>query len=234
MDIQNRLIVLKKLDRIYEDFVAEHEVACRKHCAVCCTCNVTLTTLEGLLLINQVAEEKQRHLFAQIKKSIAQPRFQPTTSINQMAQMCIHGLDIPDETADPAMGDCPLLDQDTCPVYLSRPFACRAMLSTVSCSPGGQAEITPFVLTVNQVFLQYLEALDVPGFSGNLIDILAFLSDPRHQRRYQTGQIAAAPAGLTKNLQLSALMIPPEHRERIAPLLQKVRQAIQQVLIEAP
>jgi Fe-S-cluster containining protein len=234
MDMQNRLIVLQKLDRIYEDFVAEYEVACRKRCAVCCTCNVTLTTLEGLLLINQVADEQQKPLFAQIKKSIAQPRFQPTTSINQMAQMCMLGLDIPDESADPAMGDCPLLDQDTCPVYRSRPFACRAMLSTVSCSPGSQAEITPFVLTVNQVFLQYLEAIDVPGFSGNLIDILTFLSNPLQQRKYQTGQIAAIPAGLTKNLQIPVLMIPPEHRERIGPLLQKVRHAIQQGLLEAP
>jgi Fe-S-cluster containining protein len=230
MDIKNRMILLKKVTRIYEDFVAEHAVACRKQCAVCCTCNVTLTTLEGLLLINQVADEQHKHLFAQIKTSIAQPRFQPTTSINQMAQMCVQGLDIPDETADPAMGDCPLLDNESCPVYLSRPFACRAMLSTVSCRPGGQAQITPFVLTVNQIFLQYLEAIDVPGFSGNLIDILAFLSEPQHQHAYETGQIAAPPAGLTKNLQLSVLMIPPEHRERIAPLLQKVRQAILQVL----
>lgn len=102
------------------------------------------------------------------------------------------------------------------------------MLSSVVCSRGGEARISPFVMTVNQTILQYLEAIDTPGYSGNLIDIVTFLSDPMHKNAYESEQLPTAPAGLTTNTDLPALMIPPEHRKRMTPLLQKIEQAIAQ------
>jgi hypothetical protein len=83
-------------------------------------------------------------------------------------------------------------------------------------------------MTVNQTILQYLEAIDTPGYSGNLVDILTFLADPIHTDAYESGQLPPAPAGLTANMDLPVLMIPPEHRKRITPLLQKMQQAIVQ------
>lgn len=229
MDIHNRLTLLKTINQIYNDFVTNQEVACRKKCAVCCTCNVTLTTLEGYYIIEQLTGQQRTHMLDRLRRFQSQERFQPTISINQMAQMCMQGIDIPEETADPGMGDCPLLEGKICPIYALRPFACRSMLSTTVCSQGGEARISPFVLTVNQTFMQYLEAIDTPGYSGNFIDILTFLSDPSHQDAYESRQLPPAPVGLTINMDLSVLMIPPEHRKRMTPLLQKIQQAIVRV-----
>lgn len=228
MDIQNRLILLKAINRLFDDFVADQAVACRKACAVCCTCNVTLTTLEGFLIVDQLTAQQRTNVLARLQPFRAKGRFQPTISINQMARMCQQGIDIPEESADPGMGDCPMLEEDICPIYSLRPFACRSMLSTVVCSRGGEARISPFVMTVAQTILQYLEAIDTPGYSGNFIDILTFLSDPEHKHAYESGQLPSAPAGLTTNMDLPVLMIPPEHRERMTPLLQNMQQAIVQ------
>jgi Fe-S-cluster containining protein len=228
MNIQNRLTLLKAINRLFDDFVVDQAVACRKACAVCCTCNVTLTTLEGFLIVDQLTGQQRANVFARLLPLKAKGRFQPSISINQMARMCQQGIDIPEESADPGMGDCPLLEEQLCPIYSSRPFACRSMLSTVVCSRGGEARISPFVMTVSQTILQYLEAIDTPGYSGNLIDILTFLVDPMHKDAYESGQLPPAPAGLTTNMDLPVLMIPPEHRTRMTPLLQNIHQAIVQ------
>lgn len=228
MDIQNRLTLLKAIHHLFDDFVADQAVACRQACAVCCTCNVTLTTLEGFLIIDQLSEQQRTDVFDRLQPFRTMGRFQPTISINQMARMCLQGIEIPEESADPEMGDCPLLEEDLCPIYSLRPFACRSMLSTVVCSRGGEARISPFVMTVSQTILQYLEAIDTPGYSGNFIDILTFLADPVHKDAYESGQLPPAPAGLTTNLDLPVLMIPPEHRKRMTPLLRKLQGAIVQ------
>ena len=229
MEIEKRLVLLQSIYQIYDDFVADLDVACRKTCAVCCTCNVTLTTLEGLLIVRQLTGQQQEIVFDQVRRALPQARFQPTISINRMAQMCAQGIDIPDETADPGMGRCLLLSSEICPIYATRPIACRTMLSTTVCTQGGQAHVPPFVLTVNQTILQYLEAIDTPGFSGNLIDILALFSNAQQKDAYEAQRLPPIPAGLTPNLDLSVLMIPPEHRKRIAPLLQSIQQAIGQI-----
>jgi Fe-S-cluster containining protein len=228
MDIQNRLIVLKTIYQLFDDVAADQALACRKACAVCCTSNVTLTTLEGVFIMGQLSGQQRAALLDRMQPFRTRERFQPTISINRMAQMCLQGIDIPPESADPGIGHCPLLDRDICPIYSSRPFACRSMLSTMVCSRGGEASISPFVMTVSQAMLQYLEAIDIPGYSGNLVDILTFLSDPSRQGQYESRQLPPVPAGLTANMVAPVLMIPAGHRKRMAPLVQKIEQAIVQ------
>jgi Fe-S-cluster containining protein len=226
MQLPKRLALLKRIDQIFRDGVAGQAVACRQHCAVCCTCNVTLTTLEAWRIVNQLAEDQRDRVMARVKTALDRPRFQPTISINHMAQMCVQGMEIPDEAADPGLGDCPLLDGDLCSIYAVRPLACRVMLSTVACRRGGEARIPPFVMTVSQVLLQYLEAVDIPGFSGNLIDMIAFISDPLQQHAYEYERLTSPPHGLTRNRNIPMLMIPAEHRKQIEPLLETIRQAL--------
>jgi Fe-S-cluster containining protein len=226
MDIQKRLAALKAINQLFDEVTADQQLACRKACALCCTCNVTLTTLEGYLMVEPLTGQQRADLYDRMQPFRKKARFQPTISINQMARMCLQGADIPDESADPGMGRCPLLDQNICPIYSSRPFACRSMLSTVVCSQDGEARISPFVMTVNQVIMQYLEAIDTPGYSGNLIDILTFLCDPLNQDLYESRQLPAAPPALTANMELPVLMIPAEHRTPMAPLVQKIERAI--------
>ncbi len=51
MDLSIRLKILDQLYVIYDEYVGNLDVACRKNCAHCCTCNVILTTLEGYKIV---------------------------------------------------------------------------------------------------------------------------------------------------------------------------------------
>ena len=47
MNLQRKMAVLERIYEIYDNFTKGLDVACKKQCANCCTCNVTMTTLEG-------------------------------------------------------------------------------------------------------------------------------------------------------------------------------------------
>jgi hypothetical protein len=79
------------------------------------------------------------------------------------------------------------------------------------------------VLTVNDLFLQHIEHIDAKGYSGNFSDILRFLDQPQAAASYQQGQLDTPPEGLLANQPLFTLMIPPEHREAVAPVLTAIR-----------
>lgn len=81
----------------------------------------------------------------------------------------------------------------------------------------------PFILTVNDVFLQYLEHIDAQGFTGNFADVIQFLELDENRQKYADGQLGNAPAGLVANQPVFVLMIPPEHRERIQFVLKQIR-----------
>lgn len=212
---------------IYDDFVADYDLACRKECAHCCTCNVTATSLEGLLIVRHLGATAKSPRLPPIEAAGDQPRFQPRTTINALADLCARGEEVPEEAADPNVGACPWLNDETCPIYAVRPFGCRAMVSRTDCGRTGEADMPEFVLTVNNVFLQYIESMDTNGLSGNLIDILLFLSAPEHRRAYEAQEKLNAHNTLLANRPAPVLMVPPEHRQRIQPLLQKVYKAIQ-------
>jgi hypothetical protein len=53
MGLNNKLAALDQIYQIYDNFVSGLELACRKHCAHCCTTAVTLTTVEGYKIIKK-------------------------------------------------------------------------------------------------------------------------------------------------------------------------------------
>jgi Fe-S-cluster containining protein len=228
MDIKNQCEQLKTIYAIYDEFTADTYRACRKHCASCCTCNVTGTTLEGWLIHDRLMSAATDHTaFLENLSEIAPPgRFQPRVTINDMVAMCMQGKSLPDEQNDPAAGVCPFMEGDTCSIYAVRPFGCRAMLSTLDCTGRAEAHMPPLILSANNVVMQYIETLDRPGASGNLIDILLFLSDPAQRRAYENRQCLQWPQSLQPNRPFPALMIPPEHRTAIQPLLQALKAAL--------
>jgi hypothetical protein len=57
MDIKTKLAVLTILYSIYEDFVSSFTLACEKHCALCCTRGVTLTTIEGYMILDHLVSK---------------------------------------------------------------------------------------------------------------------------------------------------------------------------------
>ena len=220
MDISSRLILLDNIYRLFDDFAATLEIACQRRCAACCTCNTTLTTLEGYKIISRLDASIKSTLLLQMGAAAKGKRFTPRTTVNRMAHHCMTGRDLPEETIDPAWGPCLLLSEKTCPIYALRPFGCRCMTSKTPCAETGYADMDEFTLTVANLFHQFIEHLDRDGMTGNLIDVLLFLGDKKNLKAYhQSGRVNASAAGLIPNSPIPVLMIPPEHRERIQPLL---------------
>jgi len=97
------------------------------------------------------------------------------------------------------------------------------MVSAKNCGETGFSDMDPFILTVNDVFLQHLEHIDAQGYTGNFADVMQFLGLDENRKNYAAGRLGAAPNGLVANQPVFVLMIPPEHRERIQYLLKQIR-----------
>ncbi len=223
MDIDIRQAVLKKIYEIYEDFIGDHHFACQKHCADCCTRNVTMTTLEGYHLLDNLTPPLRTKLLEGIKKESGVKRFIPKVTINRMADLCAADKELPEEENDANWGPCPVLDDDICPWYDQRPFACRCMVSRQTCATLGYADVPSWVLSVNNVILQYIEHIDATGFSGNFTDVMLFLNTPENYDDYSKDRHNASPPNLIANQPVYILMVPPEDRSRITPLLNAIR-----------
>jgi len=102
-----------------------------------------------------------------------------------------------------------------CLIYSVRPFACRCMNSFSSCHKTGFAEQSEWMVALNTLYLQLIEHLDCNGWSGNLIDLIWHLTvqplDPEKSSRL-----------LVKNRPIRTLVIPPEYRGRISPVIQEL------------
>lgn len=218
MDFETKQAALEKIYALYDEFVAGLDPACRKGCAICCTANVTLTTLEGLLLLPQIgarglAEGSDRG-------------FRPKITTNHMAALCMDGKKLPEEAVDPAPGPCPFLTDGICPVYAVRPFGCRCMVSSKNCAETGMADMDDWVITVNHLFMQFIEHLDGNGCSGNMAHVLAVLSDPGKRAEYESATLICRAEGLIPNRPIPILMIPPEYRAKAMPLVGKLRSCV--------
>jgi hypothetical protein len=121
-------------------------------------------------------------------------------------------------------GECFFLMENACPIYQLRPFGCRCLVSRHNCGEKGYAEVDDFVISVNTVILQMIEHTDVQGCTGNLVDVLGVLSSEDNQAAYRSNELTCRKAKLIPNHPLTALMIPPEHRTHMEPILQKLRQ----------
>lgn len=218
MDLNSKLAVLDKIYRIYDDFAGTLNIACRRYCSLCCTVNVTMTTLEGCKIAAGVASNEKRDLFVKIRYAASQQRFQPLETINMLAERCLEGVDLPEEV-NTFPGECPLLFNNDCTVYNERPFGCRCFVSRQNCAESGSATVDDFVLTVNNIFLQVIEHVDAGGFSGNLTDVLFFLENMEYRNNLLSSKMIKPSSVLIKNHHLKILMIPPEHRQEVQPVL---------------
>jgi hypothetical protein len=224
MELEKRLSALDKIYGIYDEFAATLDLACQRKCAHCCTPHVTLTTLEGYKLLRHLPLVLKTDLLDAFRTQRDASRFRPKMSTNQLAQLCAQGISPPD--APPASTDrtCSLLADRLCSVYELRPFGCRCLVSRYNCGHKGYAEIDDFVLSANTVFLQTIEHLDINGCTGNLTDVLETLLAEDNWAKYDTASLSCTKTGLISNHPLTVLMIPPEHRAQIQPVLEKLRQ----------
>ena len=226
MDLNSKLAVLDQIYRAYEEFLHTLHIACKKYCAECCTRNVTLTSLEGYLIATHMISYGKAGLFENIERALPKKRLQPLTTTNRLADLCMKGEDPPQEKHDDSNERCPLLKNNLCPIYPVRPFSCRCFVSKKDCRKQGYAEVDPFIITVNNLFLQFIERVDSQGFSGNLIDVLHFMGSKTHRHNYERNALHHTETGLIPNLDIPVLMIPPEHRTKIKPMLKELQNII--------
>jgi hypothetical protein len=175
MDLNSKLAVLDQIYRVYDEFVARLHTACKKYCAGCCTRNVILTTLEGYLIATHMISYGKSSLFENIERATPERHFQPKTTTNRLADLCMKGENPPEEKHENA--------------------------------------------NVNNLFLQFIEHVDSQGFSGNLIDVLKFMATKNNRHNYKGNTLNNPDTGLIPNLKITVLMIPPEHRVKIKPIL---------------
>jgi Fe-S-cluster containining protein len=209
MDNDQKQAILREMFRIHDTFTAGLNLACRERCADCCTRNVTITTLEGMNIIQNLSPEEQDGFLEQLKQSKDGKRFHPAITVNEMADQCADGRELPEEQLNPDWGSCPLLDDGRCSIYSHRPFECRAFVSERKCSESGFADMSPLTINVNNLFRQYIEHIDAGGMSGNLTDVLLNLLD-------ESG------TGLLSNRPISVLMIDPEHQQKLEGIMEEL------------
>ena len=224
MMIANKLAALDRIYAIYDRFCTSRDVACKKNCAHCCTTNVILTTLEGYKVADHLIATGKLDIIAGLKKIAAITRYQPQISINRLAELYAAEAKVPEEEIASESEACSLLADNVCSVYDLRPFGCRCFVSRKSCAGTGYADIDDFTVSVNTVFLQTIEHLDADGCSGNLIDVLQVMTSEDNRRAYANGELKCENNGLIVNWSLKVLMIPPEHRAGMEPILQELRQ----------
>ena len=226
MKVQDRLSLLKKIYEIHDEYTSKVQTACAKGCAACCTCNVTVVTMEGLWIYNHLKASGRSEQVTSILRSMPPLRYRPRMTLNRMVEHYAAGRQPPEEENDPSAGICPLLEDGVCSIYPVRPFGCRAMLSSSDCSLAGEAEMPPMILSVNHVILQYIEAVDRPGGTGNLLDVLDSMTQDAARKDYLNGKGPDSSARLPANRSIPVLMVPPVHRRAIGPLVQSLNTAI--------
>jgi hypothetical protein len=222
MNLREKLDILHQLYDIYDAFSSELPVACVRGCAVCCTQNVTMTTLEGYRIIQHLTDPRQRGLLERLPEGGAERRFQPAISTNELAAFCFRGEEPPQEATDSPQEPCPFLSDSECLIYPERPFGCRCFISTQKCEAKGFARVDPFVISVNTLFLQFLEHVDAGGLFGNLTDILRRLSSEEERKRYETDGSFPEAGQTPVNHPIPGLLVPPAHQQRMRPILDKI------------
>jgi hypothetical protein len=219
MNLEQRLIILKKIYGLYNDVVKKMDVACKKYCSACCTPNVTMTTLEGYLITDHMISNGQVTVFENIQANIFKNRFKPQLTTNRLADLCKKGDDPPEEEKAHSNKSCPVLKDNLCPIYEVRPFGCRCFISKHDCSKAGYAEVDPFDMTVITLFMQFVEHIDFTGFSGNFADILMLMASKENRNLYKMNILKHPGADFVPNLKIKVLMVPPEHRMKAKPVL---------------
>ena len=220
---EKKIAALDRIYAVYDRFCATLDVACKKHCAHCCTANVTLTTLEGYKIVDHLIAAGKLDIIDGLKHMAATTRYRPQISTNRMAELYAAEAKVPEEEMANEWEECSLLAKDLCSIYDQRPFGCRCFVSRQNCAVTGYADIDEFTASVNTVFLQTIEHLDADGCSGNLIDVLQVMASEDNRRAYAEDRLKCETKGLIVNWSLKILMIPPEHRTEMEPILEELR-----------
>jgi len=70
LNVYRQLAVLDQLYKIYDQFVDSLDIVCEKFCADCCTCNVTMTTLEAYKIISALDFDSRQTMMDKLNQQM--------------------------------------------------------------------------------------------------------------------------------------------------------------------
>ncbi len=231
MSISDKINALNHLFHVLEEIHVDKAPFCHRGCSACCTQKVTMTTLEGYFLYDYLIQNNRDQTIS-YSFSPRQKHQSPNSTINTWAKRCAENNEQgePNLTADTPLGVCPWLAEQHCSIYPARPLACRIMVSQKDCRISGMAHMEPFDVTLNHVMMQFVEHIDQHGLTGQMGDVMTYLSRDDHRHSYKTTGTLVGPKGLLQNQPLTVLMVPPEHRRMIGPILKKLNPTMGTIL----
>lgn len=199
----------------HADWTSGSDIACRKGCAACCTQHVTMTTLEGEMIIEYLQATGRGEQVSRLLDTIHIPKSDSGMTTNRFARLCLNGREIPEHDDARHFTPCFFLENDLCTIYPARPFGCRSFFSLKPCAENGSSEMRPVQVTLNTVFMQIIEHLDQGRPWGRMAAVLLSL---------------CAPSGKPlPNLQpaepLPGFLVPPDEEQEITPYIDSLFQA---------
>jgi Fe-S-cluster containining protein len=187
-DFTHRKELLLTIYGVYAEWVRRFPLACRKGCDACCTQSVTMTSLEGEVILDGIRELNREAWLAEKLAQTTPIKSRPLMTTNHFAEACLKQLDVDSHMlCSWDFNPCIFLEDSSCSIYELRPFGCRSFGSFIRCRPEESAEIAPIHLTVNTVFCQIIEHLSSDnGYWSSMTDILQSLAEiePRRSEKY--------------------------------------------------
>lgn len=211
MNLQEKKSVLIQLYEIYDEYISKKKLACDEKCSGCCTINVTMTSAEGHLIFSELKRSLPTEVFDRLKTYTDKKRFQPKLTPNGLvAELVSNQPDQEEVENNPAWGECPLLIDNMCSVYVVRPFECRSFVSSTNCGETSAAEMPEEIIAINNIFKQYIEHTDADGTTGNLVDVLLYLDTQRKRH-------------LIRNQTIPTLMADPKFQGEIEQIIDRIQ-----------
>ena len=209
----------------FDNWSTQFGFACDKGCAVCCTTDVSITALEGELILDHiVTNHSPRWLTDKLDVPPVHRSLLQTT--NDYAEACLEGRQPEEEKR--RGGICPFLQDVWCSIYPARPFSCRCFASTVCCRREGSALLPAEYLSAATAVSQIIEHVGQFGLWGTMIDVLTLQASAAGYlspgSRFDEHLSAARGNCLTAK-PLPGFLIEDEHYEKVAGLLDHILNA---------
>ncbi len=216
--------ILKKIYTIFSDWSSNKKVACQKGCAVCCTRSVTITALEGEIILRFILERNMEQWFAEkLQKSSDHQR--PKMSTNDFARACLQERDV-DFGEVSSQASCPFLEDDICQIYPARPFGCRMMISETTCTADNPALVPDHYFSAATAVAQIIEHLGQKEYWGNMLDVLPALCDISEFKAIaqylSSSMIMQARMRTLTAKPLPGFLFTKEEEKTVSPLLQTI------------
>ncbi|MDL1972909.1 MAG: hypothetical protein LWW78_06665 [Deltaproteobacteria bacterium] len=222
MLIDLKLKLLEAIYKFYDEYAKGYFSVCVPGCCKCCTTSVLTTTLECFYIISYLRSQGKLSLIKRLSGLSEKGYLRPTITTNERAYKCLNRI-VPEEGDDNYLVEpCPFLHEGKCLIYQVRPFGCRSFFSEVRCEDSLEAIINPKLLTINILFLQIIEDIDIKGLFGNMIDIILFLSNSKNLEHYRQSEGISPSSILLPNRPIPGFLIPPNHRQEVNMVLNRL------------